>query len=147
MGHSWRSKRCFTKIYIPLENKPLQKLKWDTFPGVRCLHHFYSHLAVCGLRLLPAPFLFAWHSGERRSPSKLRKDTDKSVCVCMWETADLSLWNKKNCTVYTRSHFKTALNQVAEDGFFWTLRGLSVCSEPSKVNLWLSLPWRFTSKY
>lgn len=45
---------------------------------------------------------------------------------------------KKSCTVCTRSDFKTQLNQVAEDGFFWTLGGLNVCSEPSQVKLCLS---------
>lgn len=34
------------------------------------------------------------------------------MCVC--ESTDLPLWNKIDCTHFTRSHFKTLLNQVAE---------------------------------
>ena len=36
----------------------------------------------------------------------------KKRVVC--EIADLPLWNKIDCTYYTRSYFKTLLNQVAE---------------------------------
>lgn len=33
---------------------------------------------------------------------------------CVWVCAELPLWNKIDGTYYTRSHFKTSLNQVAE---------------------------------
>lgn len=45
-------------------------------------------------------------------PLQARERERDSVCV--QEMADLPLWNKIDCTYYTRSHFKTLLNQVAE---------------------------------
>lgn len=39
-----------------------------------------SYLTVCGLQLVPAPFLFASDSAAQHGPSRLEEEGENNVC-------------------------------------------------------------------